>query len=111
MISCKRIAILISLCSNKINKSLPFDLCVLIALRAGPTCIGSGRSSYARRRRAKAIGRCHRCFRVNPKFYFTKRCDGVNCVPGLNYKIWVKDFILFGLKDQPSGSNCGDTPH
>nr|WBK28944.1 nucleic acid binding protein [Cowpea mild mottle virus] len=111
MISCKRIAIIISLCSRSLNKSLPFDLCVLIALRAGPSCLGSGRSSYARRRRAKAIGRCHRCYRVNPKFYFTKRCNGFDCEPGLNYKIWVKDFILYGLKPESSGSNCGDTPH
>ncbi|ADQ54112.1 nucleic acid binding protein [Cowpea mild mottle virus] len=96
MIGYKRIAILLHLCSLKMNKMLPLDLCILIALKAGPTSLYSGSSSYARRRRAKLIGRCHRCYRVSPGFYFTTRCDGLSCVPGISYKQWVESFIRFG---------------
>nr|ACZ71186.1 11 kDa putative nucleic acid binding protein [Cowpea mild mottle virus]AGZ15236.1 putative nucleic acid binding protein [Cowpea mild mottle virus]QTG11376.1 nucleic acid binding protein [Cowpea mild mottle virus]QTG11377.1 nucleic acid binding protein [Cowpea mild mottle virus]QTG11378.1 nucleic acid binding protein [Cowpea mild mottle virus] len=108
MISCKLIAIHVSLVSRKLGYVLPFELCVLISLKAGPTRLGIGRSSYARKRRAKIIGRCHLCYRVNPKFYFTKRCNGVDCKPGLNYPSWVEDFIRYGVYTK--GSNCGDTP-
>nr|UZG77124.1 nucleic acid-binding protein [Cowpea mild mottle virus] len=96
MIGCKRIAVVISLCASKLNKDLPFDVCMLIAIKAGPTSLYSGSSSYARRRRAKLIGRCHRCYRVYPGFYFTTRCDNTTCVPGLSYKRWVESFIRFG---------------
>nr|WIW41317.1 putative nucleic acid binding protein [Cowpea mild mottle virus] len=108
MISCKLIAIHVSLVSRKLGYVLPFELCVLISLKAGPTRLGIGRSSYARKRRAKIIGRCHLCYRVNPKFYFTKRCNGVDCKPGLNYRSWVGVFIRYGVYSK--GSNCGDTP-
>nr|UDF48722.1 nucleic acid binding protein [Cowpea mild mottle virus] len=101
MLGYKRVAILVSLCANKNGFELPFELCVLIALKSEPSMVGQGRSSYARKRRARSIGRCHRCYRVNPKFYFTKKCDGVTCMPGISYNMLVKDFIKFGIK----GSN------
>ena len=100
MIGYRRVAIVLYLCALNLNKRLPFDLCVSIALRAGPTKLYVGKSSYARRRRAKLIGRCHRCYRVSPGFYFTTRCDGVTCVPGISYKVWVKNFIKFGYFDK-----------
>lgn len=101
MLGYKRLAVMLSLCLNKVGCPLPFDLCVLIALKCNPSRINYGKSSYAKRRRAKAIGRCHRCYRVKPGFYFTKRCDGVTCVPGVTHNCWVEDFIKNGSK----GSN------
>ena len=103
MISCKQIAIFVCLVGRRLGYELQFELCVLISLKAGPARLGTGRSSYARKRRAKMIGRCHLCYRVNPKFYFTKRCNGVNCKPGLNHPGWVEDFIRYGVYSK--GSN------
>ncbi|QVY19183.1 nucleic acid binding protein [Clivia carlavirus A] len=62
-----------------------------------PKCVGL--SSYARKRRAKQIGRCPRCFRVVPKFYFTTKCDGVTCVPGISYRLDVEKYIKYGLSE------------
>ncbi|MBW3988246.1 hypothetical protein HHB67_11245, partial [Neisseria meningitidis] len=41
----------------------------------------AGVSTFARKRRAKRLGVCHRCFRDKPGYYFTKRCNGYDCVP------------------------------
>lgn len=101
MLGYKRVAITIYLCANKNGKPLPFDVCLIIALKSDPSTVGKGRSSYARKRRAKSIGRCPRCYRVNPKFYFTSRCNGVTCVPGLSHNQLVEAFIKFGIE----GSN------
>nr|QCY49524.1 nucleic acid binding protein [Shallot latent virus] len=60
-------------------------------------CESAGASSYARARRAKSIGRCPRCFRCSPGFYFTKNCDTKTCVPGISYNEKVKSFIVDGV--------------
>nr|QED43808.1 NBP [Garlic latent virus] len=60
-------------------------------------CESAGASHYARARRAKSIGRCPRCFRCSPGFYFTKNCDTKNCSAGINYNEKVKDFIVDGV--------------
>nr|QYA72387.1 nucleic acid binding protein [Shallot latent virus] len=60
-------------------------------------CESAGASHYARARRAKSIGRCPRCFRCSPGFYFTKNCDTKNCFAGINYNAKVKDFIVDGV--------------
>lgn len=56
-----------------------------------------GRSSYARKRRAKKLARCPRCYRIDFALSPLSRCDGVNCVPGLSYNSNVALKIL-GLK-------------
>nr|QJZ28446.1 nucleic acid binding protein [Ilex cornuta carlavirus] len=60
-------------------------------------CESAGASSYARARRAKSIGRCPRCFRCSPGFYFTKNCDTKTCFPGISYNEKVKAFIVDGV--------------
>ncbi|UXX34108.1 cysteine-rich protein [Pseudostellaria heterophylla carlavirus 2] len=57
-----------------------------------------GNSKYARERRAKSIARCPRCYRVKPGFYFTKKCDGKTCVPGLNHNSKVELYIKVASK-------------
>ncbi|CDF66419.1 putative nucleic acid binding protein [apricot vein clearing associated virus] len=54
--------------------------------QAKPLC---GVSTFAIKRRAKRLGVCYRCMRVNPKFYFTTRCDNLTC-----------HFRSFGLKER-----------
>ncbi|QEV82109.1 Nucleic acid binding protein [Rose virus A] len=61
-------------------------------------CDNNGRSTYAKKRRAKKLGRCYRCYRVNPGFYYTKKCDGVNCVSPLGYNYEVMCIIKFGKR-------------
>ncbi|QYF50252.1 MAG: nucleic acid binding protein [Xinjiang sediment betaflexivirus 1] len=56
-----------------------------------------GCSSYAKKRRANKIGRCVRCYRVVPKFYFTKRCDQKTCVPGVSFNLKVMNYINYGV--------------
>nr|QED43556.1 NBP [Garlic latent virus] len=60
-------------------------------------CESAGASRYARARRAMSIGRCPRCFRCSPRFYFTKNCDTKTCFPGISYNAKVKDFIVDGV--------------
>ncbi|QBJ27543.1 nucleic acid binding protein [Birch carlavirus] len=76
------------------------DLCAkIIGLSAPPGPVdGNGKSTYAKRRRAKKIGRCYRCFRVDPKFYYTTRCDGVSCVPGIKSNYEVQCYIRLGKR-------------
>ncbi|QYF50264.1 MAG: nucleic acid binding protein [Hainan betaflexivirus] len=103
MIDYKIVAVTLVIAASKLGRVLPFDVALYIAFRLNKNRVLTGRSSYARRRRAKSIGRCHRCFRVSPKFYFTTRCDGKTCVPSFNYNVWACEFIKYGLagpKDQ-----------
>nr|AFV36821.1 nucleic acid binding protein [Garlic latent virus] len=60
-------------------------------------CNKVGASHYAQARRAKSIGRCPRCFRCSPGFYFAKNCDSKTCFPGISYNAKVKDFIVDGV--------------
>nr|AHG59344.1 nucleic acid binding protein [Cowpea mild mottle virus] len=85
-----------SLCASKLIKYLPFNICMLIPLKAGPISLFTGSSSYSRCGRAKLIGRCLGSYRGYPGFYFTTRGDNTTCAPGLSYKRWVESFIRFG---------------
>nr|CAC84194.1 nucleic-acid binding protein [Garlic latent virus] len=60
-------------------------------------CGRAGASHYAQARRAERIGRCPRCFRCSPGFYFTKNCDTKTCSTGISYNAKVKDFIVDGV--------------
>lgn len=83
---------------NKLGRS-DISCCVLIAELCGMPPVGRGKSTYARRRRAKEIGRCHRCFRVFPGFYYTTRCDNKTCVPGLSSREDVANYIRWGVTE------------
>nr|QFX74037.1 cysteine rich protein [Pepper virus A] len=104
MIPMKERAVALAIAANRLGKHLPFDVCLYICSFNYNDCVGSGKSSYARKRRARSIRRCHRCFRVRPGFYFTTRCDGVSCKPGISYPIWVELFIRFGIPKSVSTS-------
>lgn len=93
MISRQQYAIYLYLCMGKNGVHFPFDLCVYISKFVCDLRVNKGRSTYAKRRRAKLIGRCHRCYRVVPGFYFTTRCNGSTCYPGISYNTKVADFI------------------
>ncbi|AEP83731.1 nucleic acid binding protein [Cucumber vein-clearing virus] len=86
MIPAINIAVCLKLVSIKINAELPFDICLLISELNVRSRLNVGTSSFARKRRALQLGRCHRCYRVSPKFYFTRKCDGKTCVPGIGYR-------------------------
>lgn len=60
--------------------------------------VGNGRSSYARKRRAKSIGRCERCYRVFPPIGASK-CDNRSCRPGISYNLNVANFIWYGVTE------------
>nr|UVA86898.1 RNA binding protein [Cole mild mosaic virus] len=72
-----------------------FNVAYNIASRCEPP-INCGRSSYARKRRAASIGRCHRCFRLWPPISYS-RCDNRTCVPGMSYNERVAAFITGGV--------------
>jgi len=76
------------------------DLCAYIIRLSEPPGPegGNGRSTYSKRRRAAKIGRCYRCFRVNPKFYYTTRCNGHNCRPGIKTNFEVQCYIKLGKR-------------
>ena len=80
------VAVCIKLVSMRLSKDLDFNVCLAIAELNVKCRLNKGTSSYARRRRAQQLGRCHRCYRVCPKFYFTRRCDGQTCTPAIGYR-------------------------
>ncbi|ACA05831.1 11 kDa protein [Potato latent virus] len=57
--------------------------------------VGMGKSSFARRRRAALLGRCHRCFRTS----MATRCNGVTCYPGIGAKPKIEMFIKYGVSE------------
>nr|AGO04424.1 16 kDa protein [Magnolia carlavirus] len=71
---------------------------LLIFSKVGPWRGGGGRSSYARKRRARSIGRCERCYRVYPPIVPSK-CDNKTCVPGISFNLKVADFIRCGVTE------------
>lgn len=73
-------------------------VCLHIMNKVHPREVGNGRSSYARKRRAKSIGRCERCFRVFPPIGASK-CDNRTCVPGISYNEKVANFIRCGVTE------------
>ncbi|QIJ97077.1 Nucleic acid binding protein [Papaya mild mottle associated virus] len=94
MISEDRIAILLNIVSLRLGKHLDMGLCLRIASLCNKSRLNIGTSTYARKRRAKQIGRCYRCYRVCPGFSFTTRCDGKTCYPGISTNQKVVDYIL-----------------
>nr|QQG34558.1 NABP [Tagetes carlavirus 1] len=96
--------IMIVLCNMFASRgnSIPIHIVVDIYMRAMfDKRVGHGLSKYARRRRAVAIGRCERCYRVYPGG-LSKKCDNRTCVPGISSNEKVVNFIKFG-------SSRGDT--
>ncbi|ACI06094.1 nucleic acid binding protein [Phlox virus M] len=93
-----RVAMLINSVFNKLCGVNNFPIAFDIAIMAGRP-VGGGRSSYARRRRAESIGRCHRCYRLWPPTAFTTRCDNKTCVPGISFNERVKRYILEGVTE------------
>nr|DAF42478.1 TPA_exp: nucleic acid binding protein [Glyptostrobus pensilis prunevirus] len=87
-----------ALCINRILPVGVRDIVICYAIlvrkqeiaseRKEPLC---GVSTFAAKRRAKRLGVCHRCMRDKPGYYFTRRCDGIRCVPNKFEKVaWVK---------------------
>ncbi len=96
-----RVACILYLCFYKYCGSCNISICVKIARAGDIHTVGQGRSSYARRRRAIALGRCHRCYRVVPPISPLSRCNGSTCRPGLSVNERIVSLI--------NGSNCDDT--
>nr|AXC59792.1 11 kDa protein [Potato virus H] len=67
------------------------DIASVIISKLEPPEVGL--STYAKRRRAKKLGRCPRCYRV---IGLSQKCDGFKCVPGISYNRKVKQNIRFG---------------
>nr|QCI34295.1 11K [Jasmine virus C] len=72
-------------------------LALYISKKAVGPCLNNGRSTYARRRRARSISRCYRCYRVYPPLSGNTRCNGRTCFPGINYRVDVEEYIKFGV--------------
>lgn len=99
------IYLLLSTMFSRVNNSrVPHDVVLHIMKLSEGVFWGAGRSSYARRRRAKAISRCHRCYRVLPKMYCNTRCNGTTCIAAISHNQKVEAFIKWG-------SNCGDSSY
>jgi len=79
-------------------KYLPRDVCSVILRMTSSHVVGHGKSRYARRRRAKSIGRCERCYRVFPPTYMSK-CDNKTCVPGISSNQKVVNYINHGVTE------------
>ncbi|QCY49487.1 nucleic acid binding protein [Shallot virus S] len=80
----------------KLHTSL--DCLDVINIIVNKVCEGTpGASKYAITRRAVSVGRCARCYRCVPGFYFTKRCDQKTCKPGISYNAAVASFITDGV--------------
>lgn len=94
MISEARLAILIYLIFRRMGKHADIGLCLHVSSFCNKSRLNIGTSTYARKRRAKQISRCYRCYRVRPGFYFTTRCDGKTCYPGISTNQKVVDYIL-----------------
>lgn len=92
-------AIALSECMFKVCGVTNLDVCYLIISKTKGYTPGFGKSSYARRRRAAKVGRCHRCYRVTPGFYYTSRCDGVNCKPGISYNEKIATYVRTGVTE------------
>lgn len=95
MDSQQKLRVTIVLC---LLKYLPRDVCSNILRRTSSHVTGQGKSKYARQRRAKAIGRCVRCYRVTPPTYMSK-CDNKTCVPGISYNQKVANYINHGVTE------------
>ncbi|AHN84516.1 nucleic acid binding protein [Gaillardia latent virus] len=81
------------------GSAAPLPIVFSIYVRAFNKRVGNGTSAYARRRRAVSIGRCHRCYRVYPPLWFSKKCDNRTCVPGISFNHKVQNYILWGVTE------------
>nr|UOF93308.1 nucleic acid binding protein [Helenium virus S] len=93
--------VVLSLCSMFVSRGncIPIPIVFNIYMRAFPKLVGRGTSTYAKRRRARSILRCERCYRVYPPLPFSKKCDNRTCVPGISHNIKVADFIKWGVTE------------
>ncbi|AIZ76618.1 nucleic acid binding protein [Elderberry carlavirus A] len=57
-----------------------------------------GKSTFAKRRRAKSLGRCHRCYRISPGFYHTTKCDGISCTDSFGSRSKHRNYIVHGQR-------------
>ncbi|QED44840.1 NBP [Garlic yellow virus] len=89
----KRIVLSVFKQFTKLNVECIVDKIVDLVVQGLP-----GKSKYAQQRRAIEVGRCVRCFRCKEGFYFTTRCNGVNCVPGLSYNENIARYIREGRR-------------
>ncbi|QED42797.1 putative nucleic acid binding protein [Allium carlavirus A] len=78
---------------TSLNVDCIINIIVDLVLKGEP-----GQSKYAMQRRAIEVGRCVRCFRCKEGFYFTTRCNGVTCVPGLSYNEKLATYIREGRR-------------
>nr|CAB59208.1 nucleotide binding protein [Potato rough dwarf virus] len=92
----KRLLSVILVCSK--FGVLDINLCVRIARMATECRVGGGCSRYAKRRRAKSIGRCERCYRIFPPVCNSK-CDNKTCRVGISPNSAVVNFIEFGVAE------------
>nr|WBW48286.1 cysteine-rich protein [Chrysanthemum virus R]WBW48292.1 cysteine-rich protein [Chrysanthemum virus R] len=95
----RRLAEALSDCFLELCGESNLDVCYLIIRKTRDYIPGLGKSSYARRRRAAAVGRCPRCYRVTPGFYYTTRCDGKTCVPGISYNEKIETYVRTGVTE------------
>ena len=95
----RRLAEALSDCFLNLCGESNLDVCYLIINKTRAHTPGLGKSSYARRRRAAKVGRCHRCYRVTPGFYYTTRCDGKTCVPGISYNEKIETYVRTGVTE------------
>lgn len=95
----RRLAEALSDCFLELCGKSNLDVCYLIIRKTKDHIPGLGKSSYARRRRAAKVGRCHRCYRVTPGFYYTTRCDGKTCVPGISFNEKIETYVRTGVTE------------
>nr|ABX10193.1 nucleic acid binding protein [Narcissus common latent virus] len=93
-----RVALLLAKAMYDSTGVYNFELAYSISIASGRP-VGGGKSSYARRRRAASIGRCHRCYRLWPPMHSTIRCDNKTCVPGISYNERVAQYIVDGVTE------------
>nr|ALJ56058.1 putative nucleic acid binding protein [American hop latent virus] len=91
---------------NKLCGTYVMPVCIDIIKRSRAPLLTNGTSKYARRRRAKSVCRCERCYRVFPSLCNGK-CDNKTCKPGISYREDIKEFILWGVTEViPQPGNC-----
>ncbi|QYF50270.1 MAG: nucleic acid binding protein [Beijing sediment betaflexivirus] len=74
------------------------DVCLDIILMCDFSEIShGGKSNYARRRRAKSLDRCARCFRILPsRGGLSTKCDQKNCRAGISGNLKRIEYIRWG---------------
>lgn len=88
---------IISIMSSECRDAYYIDIARLI-IKLSDKDRQQGKSSFAKRRRAKALGRCHRCYRVAPGFYHTTRCNGIDCTDTFGTRDKYRNQIVYGQR-------------